>query len=529
MWFLDKAAVPASYRQSDARLRGKRWDLTSATDVPRDVCVAVTSSSVSPPYVHPLGMSYFSSRETRVPGKGFLLHNGPFGEHREENHSRHHRGRVGRFPPMPSSSVRNVQKDYNYRAHRSGSVHKMSDHAWNEVPLLAESYAENGTPLQTYGISAGFDPLADHDENPYAQDDSFHTDEVHASGIDEMNGENYMFCDSQNRRLLSYYKSLEDGEIRPPKRFPMPQRINGKDYNPMLPVETHFTHPNPPFLPAAFSPQFFTDSQDVTQEDPLLPSNAPVKRRESIPLNPVVPSRRSRLVSTGTIPSQLRPKLPNSFCHSRARNRGVLKKSSSTQSTRTLISGIPSPTHSFGSFSSELPPSAQPQGFISSQDNPEHPLTPTTPISHGDTVPDSPHTARLLGQEGLADDSPLWLTSDDDTKHSRRSPLASQLSDLTSWGLSDSSRRVKDVQQGQLEAQVSSGSPSSSADGWTNMRQASHVHRLPRFQVRCGMNRLLAQHATATDVKTRGEDCFTMEAHQQQDSLWAKEPPHTQI
>ncbi|KAL8565080.1 hypothetical protein ACOMHN_005283 [Nucella lapillus] len=554
MWFLNKPSTPASHFGASDRQWVERWHVNSTSDLLTDRCVSVTRGSVLPPCVHSVGVSYYSSRQTHISGNRHLLHNDSFLAECKKDYIQYDESLSSQYPEMHFSTVKSVEQNNKYNP---GSVHERNSPVLHEQASCAGRDVDNstGTPRLQESISSSFDPLSDHDSSTYSRDSSLHLDEVHDRSLDEVSRQyGRQFFDMHSSQVLGCCRSLHDSAVGSRGRFPMPQRMSSVEYNPVFPGETNPTVnacQSTPVFPTAFSHALYPDSHDRTQADPLLPSGGPRIQGTDSVLNPIVPSRGTNLTITRMMQSKLHSKIPSSFRHPKPKSRGFLNKAMSSQSTKTLISEAISPAQSFSNASfefhpstsellhtpatskllpatSELVPATQPQRFPCFHENPE--MTAMNPLSHDSSVCDQP-AAQLFFLDEPVGDIPPWQTCED-AKCSNHPSMTFPTTAPTDRKVSSSYSRMTDVHKGQLDTLISLDNLSSSADSWQNVRPASHVHRLPRFQVRSGLTQtrdLLARPSTLQGVDMAQGTGPTDQDRDSEDPLWASGPHDTQI
>ena len=476
-----------------------------------DVSVSVTRCSAFPQYSHafkPTRTLQYSPRVVEIPDDCVLSFDSPFQE--ECNINRRYQNESSDMVPRMNSHTSVVYasgKEHSRSRYESSGFTGRTRQA--DVDVQRNPQSCSACRVNTYPTSFPFvrehslcrfqHASKDHGKEYHTQEYALMPLELHAQSLDERErNHNSSNPDLQEKRAVTFTKSLDDGAKKSARRYPMQDRVNGTEYNPLFPGETHsfLSVQNPAaFLPAAFSCQL-----------PPLAREA----REACPSDSLVPSRAPNLATAKALNCRPTSNTSKDFRKFKPKSRGALSKTLSTQSTMALISGSGTPPQGFGSLDSDPLSSTPPaQRFVRLHEEPE--AFPFSNSNNNNNEPKSFADQMFPGDAEPDDGARSWLVSD----YPHRYPSQGGFSLRTVGGASledpSASRRaargvhrwdtdttlpLRDVHQWDTETMLPLERLFSPGEARPEVRQTSNVHRLPRFQVRSGMNqhrKLLAQ------------------------------------
>ncbi|KAK7111972.1 hypothetical protein V1264_011506 [Littorina saxatilis] len=421
------------------------------------------------------------------------------------------------FPGRPSRQTSNVEFQRN---HHSPSAQ------WDNCGLTLLPFSE------TLNIPSSYSPYSD----SWKSDTDFSSlsSDLYTKSLDE-GDHTSLRSDTQNSKA-AHTRSLEDNANTSPRRYRVQQRINSVGYNPLLPgelspmlsVQTPTT-----FLPSAFS-------YNLPHANPKGSSPSPSKafpplRAPSLATTKKLLSKGSPKTSTGSHSFQL------------SKTRSILSKALSNQSTTALIPDSGTPPNIFGSVDSDPLSLTSPQKFFdlkeesetsSINNNTDSKTWVTQMFSHaeqgeGGAVGRKDREESQRGRDKERAERVMLQTSNfsvpEETLLSPQTELGPGI--FTEPSSSPRiSRRNQDLHDLYTESMVPLKSLSFSREGTPAVQQTSNLHRLPRFQVRSGMNqhhKLLTHHCQQGEVLDTG--AFPNQEQLTDGSVWMNTPLDTSI
>ena len=481
------SAVLESSQPNAAESRSESFDSSRASPSPlstNDVSVSVTCSSAVPQCDHafrPTRTLHYSPRVVDIPDDHIVSFDNPFREEPEVNACYPNDSAMRCNMNSQTCVVYSSRREHGSSKYVPGFTGGVGE---TDVHIKRNQQSCAVCRVNTY--SAPYpryqNPL-DKDRERNDGDDSREytllSSQLHTKSLEEHKRE-VNFPDPGSpagKRAITYTKSLEYSMAKSPRRYQAHNGVNSMDFNPLFPGETHssFSIQNPPsFFPSAFSRQL----SPLAQEG-----------REGNPDNAFGRIRAPKLATAKTTPFCSSSKISKDFRPMKPKCRGALCKTLSTQSTRALISGSGTPPQGFGSQDSDQcsPTPAAYQRFFSL-----HETSDPVPVDNNN----DPVTFAARGEmEGGVQS--LQRSVPPEHYFTQRAFSLKTVGEVTFGDSSSASRKLGDVHKWETDTMLPLESLSSAREQRSEVRQTSNVHRLPRFQVRSGVNqhrKLLAQH-----------------------------------